>query len=179
MNQQHDLAHDAPQVNRTELQIFFLDQRAHAPDDFAGSVVILDDVVENFTNFFDIYCFIGQEALGGLRVAQDSRKRLIQLVRERSRQLSHGRDAHHMRELIAVAPQFGFGALALGHVQYDPHPALVAIVEIHNHSSLRQHPSLRAFTRNDAKLPLKWHAGYFGVLDLQEHARPVLGVYTV
>ena len=54
---------------------------------------------------------------GGLRIAQDGRERLIQLMGERGGQLPEGGDAIHVRDLGQMAPRRGLGTLPLGDVE--------------------------------------------------------------
>ena len=56
---------------------------------------------------------MGQQPARGLRVGDDGRERLIELVRQRRRELAHRRDARHVRELGARRLRFELHPLAL------------------------------------------------------------------
>ena len=46
-------------------------------DNFAGAAIVLNDVFENLAHFLEIGRIGGQEALRRLRVAENSRERLV------------------------------------------------------------------------------------------------------
>ena len=60
-----------------------------------------------------------QQTLGRLRVTEDGRHRLIQLVRERAGELAQDRYARQVRHLLASLLRLGFGGFELGDVAAD------------------------------------------------------------
>ena len=58
-----------------------------------------------------------------LRVAQDGGERLIQLVRDRGRQLADPRHHVDVRELVKVTMDLGFDAFAGGDIEMRQHGA--------------------------------------------------------
>src|SRR5262249_60492404 len=92
---------------------FLFDQRPHPLDDLAGTTVVLDNVFENLLHFLQIRGIGGQEALGRLRITQNGRERLIQLMRQRRGELPHGGDARDVRELLAAVVEVWFRLLVL------------------------------------------------------------------
>ena len=77
-----------------------LEQSAHPVDDGARALVVLADVGKNGADFVEVRRCVLQEQLRRLRVAQDRAERLIDLVRQRRRELAHHRDAAHVRDLL-------------------------------------------------------------------------------
>jgi hypothetical protein len=57
---------------------------ADAPDDSGGSLIIRDDIVEDFPQLLRIEVVGRQESLCGLRIAENGRQWLIQLVNQGS-----------------------------------------------------------------------------------------------
>src|SRR5512138_430684 len=78
---------------------------AQAPDELAGALVARNDVIDNRAHFLEIHGLLREVVLRRLRVAQDRRERLIELVRECCGELTQLFDARKMDELfLATLP---------------------------------------------------------------------------
>src|SRR5262249_2202545 len=106
VDQPSNIADDLREVEGYEGDYFLFDQRPHPLDDLAGTTVVLDNVFENLLHFLQIRGIGGKEALGRLRVTENARERLIQLISQRRGSLAHGGDARDVRELLAVVLEF-------------------------------------------------------------------------
>ena len=71
----------------------FLPQHGSKPlNHRSGAMVALHDIREDFRELVDPRRAVREKPLRRLRIAQDGRQRLVQLVRERSGQLAQHRD---------------------------------------------------------------------------------------
>ena len=107
---------DVIDVDRLEPDFAFLQQAAEPMDDFAGAVVLADDVVEDFHHLFDVRRVAGEKDPCGFCVRQDRRKRLSEFVRNSARQLAEHRHPRQVRDLLALLRQLAFGGLQFGDV---------------------------------------------------------------
>ena len=97
----------------------FSQQGAQAIDHRAGPLVVPDDVVERRPQLLDVDWTAFQKVPRRLRIAQDRRQRLTQLVRQCARQLSeHGHPAQ-MRQLASVGVGFQLRSLPIGDIPDD------------------------------------------------------------
>ncbi|MNL01015.1 hypothetical protein D3C87_1214680 [compost metagenome] len=132
----HHLADCRVHVHRLLAGRRLLDQLADAPEHIARPVGVLDDAGQRLPHLVDIGRLRAQPAQPGLGVGHRRRNRLVDLVRDRRRQLSHGRHPVGVRQLglhLAVAPlalaHALFGLLALGQVKHERHALLPAGAE--------------------------------------------------
>ena len=93
-----------------------LEQPAHAIDDVASAFVVRADVRKNRADLIEIRRGVLQEQLGRLRVAQDRRERLIDLMCQPRRELAHHRDAPRVRDLLPEQLCLLLSLFARGHV---------------------------------------------------------------
>ena len=77
------------------------------------TVVALHDVGQDLGKLVDARRALRQKALRRLRIAQDGRQRLVQLVGQRSGQLAQHRHPRQVRELVALACRGLFEAPAM------------------------------------------------------------------
>ena len=89
---------------------------ANALDDLARAVTIGHDVRQQFAQFFRLELAMGKEALTGAGVCDHRAERIVHLVRERGRQLTHEGEASHPRELHALQLMIQLGLLPLADV---------------------------------------------------------------
>ncbi len=85
-HEREDLLHHLVQIDRLVLRLFLPQQRAQPGDDLAGPLAAFHDIREDFRHPVELGRVAGQETLCGLRIAEDRRQRLGQLVRERGRE---------------------------------------------------------------------------------------------
>ena len=76
-----------------------LEEPTQPLDYVAGTLVVLANIGEDCAQFVEVWRFVLQKKLRRLGVAQDRAERLVQLVREGGRQLSHHRNAACVGEL--------------------------------------------------------------------------------
>ena len=74
--------------------------------------VVVDDVGEDGVHLGDVRRGRGEHPPRGLGVGHDRRQRLIELVRERGRQLADGRHPADVRQLLPGALHVELGACA-------------------------------------------------------------------
>src|SRR4029434_9446195 len=120
MNKRRNLANDAREIELYKGKLFLLDQRPQPLDDLARSAVVMNYIFENFSHFLHIRRMGGEETLRRLGVAEDRRKRLVQLVGERRRKFAHGGHPRHMGEVLPLSPKCSFGSPAFGDVNRSP-----------------------------------------------------------
>ena len=94
-------------------------QGAESIDDRAGSLVVLDDVVECAAQLVDIQRRSIEKVARRLCVGEDGRQRLAQLVGERAGQLAKRRHPAEMCQLASLRIGFQFGEFPLGDVPHD------------------------------------------------------------
>ena len=102
-HERRDVAHERAHVEPPRVERLPLEQPAHAVDDVARALVVVADVGKNRADFVEVRRWVLQEELRRLRVAQDRRERLIDLVRQRRRELAHHRDAPRVGDLLPEA----------------------------------------------------------------------------
>ena len=96
------LAHQLVRVERLELGLAALEQRAQPPDHLARALVGGDDVLQDLREDLRLGGLVGEEVLRRLRVAEDRGERLVQLVGDAAGELAQHRHARKMRELQAL-----------------------------------------------------------------------------
>ena len=69
----------------------------------ARALVVLDDVAQGAPRLIEVLAARGEEALGGLRVAQDRTEGLVQFMGQRGGELTQSGDAGDVREFIPQA----------------------------------------------------------------------------
>jgi hypothetical protein len=89
-----------------------LEQFPHAVDHLARPAIVPDDVVDTRSQLLEIRLRARQEPVRRLRVGENRRQRLAQLVRERRGQLTHAGDPVEMGELSQQALRGRLGLLA-------------------------------------------------------------------
>ena len=114
-----DFASHIVDVDRLARDVFLPQHGAEAIDHRAGSFVVPDDVVERRPQQLHVQWLTIEEAPRGLRVAEDGRQRLAQLVRERARQLAQHRDPAQVRQLAPLRAGFQLRAPPFGDVLDD------------------------------------------------------------
>ena len=146
-----DVADHVAQSSRRVLHFALLQQRPQAPDHFAGALVVLDDVGQDLAHFVEVGRLTGHEALRGLGVAQDAHERLVDLVRERARELAQRRHARQMRELVALLLDLALEPTACGDVERHPaqqRGAPACAASAWPRTAIQRTPPLRSTTRN-------------------------------
>ena len=88
VHEQENFVHALRYINRLSVQLAFLEEKAEAANDLAGTLHLVDDVAENLPQLVKICRVTGQETLRGLGVAENGGQRLIQFVGDRTGQLS-------------------------------------------------------------------------------------------
>ena len=99
----HELRHFADDVVDVERQVLegaLLEQNPQSLDDLGRTLVVGHDVVEDLAQLLEIRRVGLQVLLGDFRVVENRRQGLVELVRQRRRQLAHGRDAADVRQLL-------------------------------------------------------------------------------
>src|SRR5438552_1115195 len=99
----HELRHFADDVVDVERQVFErapLEQNPQSLDDLRRTLVVGHDVVDDLAQLLEIRRVGLQVLLGDFRVVENRRQGLVELVRQRRRQLAHGRDAADVRQLL-------------------------------------------------------------------------------
>ena len=86
-------------------------QAAHPPDDFAGALVVLQNIVHDFCEFVDVRVRRLQDCLRRFGVGQIAPKRLVDFVSDRGGQFASGREAVDMGKLCHALPRLHFGKL--------------------------------------------------------------------
>src|SRR5262245_5509700 len=87
----HDVEHFADQrvdLERAELRLAALEQRAQAVDHVACALIGDDDVVQDLGQHLRGPGLVGEEVLRGLRVGEDRGQRLVELVGDAARELA-------------------------------------------------------------------------------------------
>ena len=87
-------------VERSLVRVVLFEEGPQAVDHIDGSLVVGHDVGDDLAKILGIDAAVDQ-SLGDLRVTQDGRERLVQLVGDRRRQLTHRRHATHVGEVAA------------------------------------------------------------------------------
>ena len=92
-------------VDGKRLQAGFpvLEQGSQSPDDLARPLVFAHDVRENLAGLGEIGRLLREETLRRLGVGEDDGQRLVQLVRERARQLAHRGDPGKVGQFLVLA----------------------------------------------------------------------------
>ncbi len=96
-----DLPDDRVEVERHELGLALLDQRAQAVDHGGGPLVVRHDITQDPAHALEIHDLGSDEALGRLRVAKDRRQRLAELVGQRGGELAQSGDPADVGQLLA------------------------------------------------------------------------------
>ena len=102
VNKRHDVAHNRFKIHDRKFEIAFSDQFAHPADDFTRAAIVFHDVLKDGPELSDIRRVGSKETLRGLGVAEDRRERLIQLMRQRRRELAHRGDSRYVSEFVAL-----------------------------------------------------------------------------
>src|SRR5258705_13318962 len=123
-------------------------------NDLTRAFAVRDDIRQNFPNVDGRTFFFTQKPLAGLSVAEDGGQGLIELVRNRSRNLSQQRYSRNVRKFQSIVLRLDLGPDAVWHVDVrDDGPGLRA--------SQWFNPHLK---------PARWHRI---TLALQHELRPV------
>ena len=80
------------EVERMTLRLFLPEHGSKPLNHCSGAVIALHDIGEDFRELVDARRTLREKPLRRLRIAQDGRQRLVELVRERSGQLAQHRD---------------------------------------------------------------------------------------
>ena len=75
----------------------FLEHRAEAFDYLAGTVTRTSDSVQGCTRFVEIWPFICKPSQTRIGICYNSRERLFELMGDRGRKFTDGRNAIHVR----------------------------------------------------------------------------------
>ena len=123
--QHGDFTNDISQVERRHLHSRRRHHVADPLDDVAGTTAVLHDVVKPFVEVDRRRARL-DEALRRLRIGHDGGQGLIQLMRERGRQLAHARAPGHLRNFLPapLGVQFGSTARARGRNDVGDQPQL-------------------------------------------------------
>ncbi len=95
-----------------------LDEGAYAANDIAGSKAVLDDGIERPPDLPQVRRVAAEPAHRHLGVGDRGGHGLVHFMRDRGRELPHGRDTIRMRELHVHVAQGIIGPLALGQVEH-------------------------------------------------------------
>ena len=109
-DQGDDLLGHHVEVERYAFSGALAQQLAQALNHLIDAVFVGDDLVENPAHRRQIDRIAGEQSPRRLRMTADARQRLIQLVRQRGRQLVHRRHTRDLRELVAAPLRGVFGA---------------------------------------------------------------------
>src|ERR1700730_18103178 len=85
----------------------FLDERANAGDDFAGSLSVLDNSLEGLTRLLYIRRMGSEPAQSSICIGDYSRDRLVDFMGNRSRQLAESRQPIDMSKFCSRVLQCG------------------------------------------------------------------------
>jgi hypothetical protein len=118
VGQAEHFVRDVVEVQRLQHGSALPEERAPPSDDRAGSPIVVDDVVQDVPNLRQIDGLSGQKPLRCLRVAQDRRQRLAQLVGQCARQLPERGHAGQVREQLPLLLSLQLSLLALGEVDH-------------------------------------------------------------
>src|SRR5206468_5341972 len=83
-----DLAHRLVEIESLHLAATLLEKATEPADHVARPLVVLDDVVEDLPHHVEVRRIGAENALAGLGIAQDRGQGLVELMGERSRELS-------------------------------------------------------------------------------------------
>ena len=134
------------------------EDRPQALDDIGRADIGAHDVIQDFTQFFEVGSLAGDQALRGLRIAENDRERLVDFMGQRTRKLAHRRHACDVGHLLALpfrlgrecalgtdidtdSHEMGFsGDLHRNHSEKVPRRAAIPPrqIELHFMSALRQ-----------------------------------------
>src|SRR5438046_9487672 len=117
MHQLQDILHNLVDTERMLLHLALFQQQAQAPDDFAGALVLADDVIENFAHLGDVGLAVGENSLRSLRVTKDGAERQVKFVGNRARKFAERGHAREVRQLVALTRRLLFGLLAFSDVE--------------------------------------------------------------
>ena len=102
-----------------------------APDDVRGALIVVGDGAEALADLGKVGGIVRKKPLRRPRVRENGRQRLIDLVRQRHRQLPGERHAIEVRQRAPLLEDLHFTGLALGDVHVDPHhsrgPAVIVV----------------------------------------------------
>ena len=79
-HQAHDVPDNAIEVEPLHLDVSLVDQASHAVHDLASTLIVRDNVSQNFAELDHVRIPAGNQPLSHLRVGQDRGQRLVQLV---------------------------------------------------------------------------------------------------
>ena len=122
----HHLVH----VDRPMLGLFLPEERPQTLDHRGRAAIALHDVVDDVRDLVEPRRRLREETLRRLCVAQDRRQRLVELVRERSRQRAQHANPRKMRHLVALARRRLLEAPPLRHVD-DGREHETALLRLH------------------------------------------------
>ena len=94
---------DRREIQLGSFEAAFSDQITHPADYFTRATIVLDDVVQNLAHLSWVARIGSEETLGRLGIAANGRERLIQFMRQGSREFAHGGDSRYMGEFVAMA----------------------------------------------------------------------------
>jgi hypothetical protein len=105
----------------------FLEHRAEAFNYLASTVARTNDGTQGCTRFVEIWPFIRKPSQSRIGIYYNSRERLFELMGDRGRKFTDGRNAVHMRQLVIDGVNTLLQSLAGGNVNdcREHHRALV------------------------------------------------------
>ena len=100
--QAQDVPDQRVHVQRRVLRVLLAEERAQPDDGLAGAAGVRGDVRERLAHLTGMRRVGWQHSDSGLRIGQDGRERLAELVRDRGRQLAERGQPQRVRELVAL-----------------------------------------------------------------------------
>ena len=119
VRQGQDFRRNVVDIERLEAPLVLLQQRAQPGDDLAGAQVVGHDVVKNLAHRGQVGRGSRQQALGGLSIAEDRCKWLVQLVGQRAGELPEDGDPGQVRHFLAPLRDLHVRDLEVGDVASD------------------------------------------------------------
>src|SRR3954471_6372887 len=116
LNQQDQLLDDVVEVEQGPLWSTLLQQPSQTPNDLARPHPIADHALYCSADLLQLRRPIGEPPQASLAIGDNSRKRLVHLVRDRRSQFTQCRQARHMSQLRLGLLQRLLGPIALGDV---------------------------------------------------------------
>jgi hypothetical protein len=89
-------------------------------DDLPRALVIRGDGVQTVTDPREVGRLAIEKPAGGLGIKENRCQRLVELVRKRGRQFSHGRHAIQVGDFVQAPAHCAFGLLPIGDVDANP-----------------------------------------------------------
>src|SRR3954447_6618045 len=97
--QQHSLMNNLVDGQRRHRWLALLRERPNPLDDLGCPIAVVDYALHGAAHLVQVRHVAREPAQAGAAIGDDGGERLIDLMRDRSRQLSQARDTSHMREL--------------------------------------------------------------------------------